>query len=378
MPITYSIDPKLHVWVRSQRRYFLKGSILKERIARLEALGFEWDPHTALWEENFSKLEAFSAHYGHSDVPREYNDFQLATWVGSQRSFYAKGTLTQDRINRLEKLGFKWNIRHSIWDQNFNKLVSYKNQHSHCRVPYSYTDDPDLGRWVVLQRARRDKLSQESIEKLNLLGFEWSPIDTDWEQNYSLVKDFYALNGHCNISPKDIGFSKKLQIWINHQRKLYSKKKLPADHIAKLEAICIQLIPQKKNAWNINFERLVRFKEKFCHDRVSPIEDFKLHTWIQNQRSLYINNKLSPERILKLNSIAFTWNQRKADWEENFDKLLIFKNQYNHCRVPQVYKNDHKLGIWVNSQRQNYAKGKLPQEYISKLDEIGFEWKLRG
>jgi superfamily II DNA or RNA helicase len=369
---------KLHRWVRTQRRCFVRGNISKDRQEILEDLGFTWDSHEDIWEENFQKLESFKAEFGHCEAPRDWNDIKFATWVRSQRGDYTKKVISQDRINRLEKLGFKWNIRHSIWDHNYNKLVSYKNQHAHCRVPYSYTHDPDLGRWVVLQRARRDKISQEHIEKLNLLGFEWSPIDTDWEQNYSLVKDFYALNGHCNISPKDIGFSKKLQLWINHQRKLYSKKKLPADHIAKLEAICIQLIPQKKNAWNINFVRLVRFKEKFSHHRVSPIEDFKLHTWIQNQRSLYINNKLSPERILKLNSIAFTWNQRKADWEENFDKLLIFKNQYNHCRVPQVYKNDHKLGSWVNSQRQNYAKGKLPQEYISRLDEIGFEWKLRG
>ena len=91
VPITYTDEPKLHSWVRSQRRYFLIGSISKVRIARLEVLRFEWDPHTALWEENFGKLQVFKAEHGHCRVTRIHKDPQLATWVGSQRSFFRSG-----------------------------------------------------------------------------------------------------------------------------------------------------------------------------------------------------------------------------------------------------------------------------------------------
>jgi hypothetical protein len=33
---------------------------------------------------------------------------QLGRWVGSQRSKYRKGKLSEDRIKRLEDIGFVW------------------------------------------------------------------------------------------------------------------------------------------------------------------------------------------------------------------------------------------------------------------------------
>jgi hypothetical protein len=46
------------------------GKITPERIARLEAIGFEWDPQKAQWNQMFEKLQTFAADLGHCKVPK--------------------------------------------------------------------------------------------------------------------------------------------------------------------------------------------------------------------------------------------------------------------------------------------------------------------
>jgi hypothetical protein len=40
----------------------------------------------------------------------------------------------------------------------------------------------------------------------------------------------------------------------------------------------------------------------------------------------------------------------------------------------QKYKLNPALGNWVQHQRQNKKNGKLLEEEIAKLDDIGFAW----
>lgn len=67
-----------------------KAKITKERIDRLEQLGFEWDPQQAQWEQMFEKLKAFWREKGHCGVPKGYSvDPNLANWVRNQRLEFA-------------------------------------------------------------------------------------------------------------------------------------------------------------------------------------------------------------------------------------------------------------------------------------------------
>jgi hypothetical protein len=43
VPTESSENPELGTWVGNQRKAFRKGKLSAERVARLEALGFEWD-----------------------------------------------------------------------------------------------------------------------------------------------------------------------------------------------------------------------------------------------------------------------------------------------------------------------------------------------
>jgi hypothetical protein len=101
----------LAIWINMQRRLYSKGSLLSERVAKLENLGFAWDTFEAAWQQNFDDLKAFKIEHGHCRVPQDYApNNQLGTWVGTQRQFRATGKLSPERIAKLQALGFEWKI----------------------------------------------------------------------------------------------------------------------------------------------------------------------------------------------------------------------------------------------------------------------------
>ena len=103
----------------------------EDRIARLEAIGFEWSvkkPYREKvpWESRFKELKQYKKKHGTCHVPHVKSGAhkQLADWVTYQRSGYSefikarqagKPTvncrgMTEDRIARLEKIGFEWSF----------------------------------------------------------------------------------------------------------------------------------------------------------------------------------------------------------------------------------------------------------------------------
>ena len=101
-------DYRLGGWVSKQRN---KSILAPERVQRLDKIGFVWDPLTADWEEGFAALKLFQERLGHCRVPWNHKegDHGLGIWVSNQRA--KKATLTKERVQRLDKVGFVWDAR---------------------------------------------------------------------------------------------------------------------------------------------------------------------------------------------------------------------------------------------------------------------------
>ena len=102
-------DYKLGQWVSRQRQN--QTNLTAERLQRLDEIGFIWDPVTADWEEGFAALEVFKKREGHCRVPAVHKegDHNLGNWVRVQRN--NKANLTAERVQRLDEIGFVWNVR---------------------------------------------------------------------------------------------------------------------------------------------------------------------------------------------------------------------------------------------------------------------------
>ena len=152
----------------------IKDSLSPERKQRLDALGLVWDPLTAQWEQGFSKLQQFKEREGNCRVHlgHKEGDFNLGSWVSVQRN--TKDIMPPERIERLNALGFIWDVLTARWEQGFSKLQQFKEREGNCRVPNVHKEgDFNLGAWVSSQRTKKDKLTPERLERLNALGFVW-------------------------------------------------------------------------------------------------------------------------------------------------------------------------------------------------------------
>ncbi len=165
-------------WVGKQRTDRRRDELGKERIQRLEALGFVWDPFAEDWEQGFAALEAFKLREGHIRVPAKHQEsgIMLGAWVGTQRNEFRKGELASERIQRLEELGFVWDVLAEAWEQGFAALEAFKQREGHLRVPRTLRESGlGLGGWVRRQRQafRKGELASERIQRLEELGFPW-------------------------------------------------------------------------------------------------------------------------------------------------------------------------------------------------------------
>ncbi|MGO9244115.1 MAG: helicase associated domain-containing protein [Verrucomicrobiia bacterium] len=166
----------LTMWVRIQRRHLRRGLLQPAQEARLDGLGFDWDPKSSDWTRRFEELQRFRARYGHCRVPLRWKATPaLGRWVHYMRERAKQHQLSPERKRQLDALGFDWNRRHPTWEEMFAELRRFHACYGHCRVSNNRVENRRLARWVQKQRARRRKqtLLPERRAKLDSVGFTW-------------------------------------------------------------------------------------------------------------------------------------------------------------------------------------------------------------
>ena len=206
------------------------------------------------------------------NVPTNYKSkdgMALGRWVNNQRSAKAKGTLKDDREQRLIGAGLKWSVLASnSWNEMLQELSIYiKDQHRQGKVwdgnvPTNYQiksrpdggfngEDKNLGRWVNRQRSlyQSGKLRKERKIQLEGVGLKWSMLaTTSWDGMYDTLKEYAEqqikkLSGEkwdgnvpANYRTGD-NPPRALGRWVNRQRSAFAKKKLKNEFVEKLNVL---------------------------------------------------------------------------------------------------------------------------------------------
>jgi len=117
---------------RTQHRFLRQGkssTMNPDRIQQLRSIGFEFSIAKTVptpWEERLAQLQAYQKEHGDCNV-KQYcaeSPAGLGNWCLEMRRHYAKGSLSQDRVDRLEALGFKWKLR----DRRNDNRVKKRNE----------------------------------------------------------------------------------------------------------------------------------------------------------------------------------------------------------------------------------------------------------
>ena len=426
-----SAPDSLGHWLAEQRKAHRAGRLRREHFQRLEALGVVFDDLSAArlaqwmdrerrWNERFAQLVAFKKHCGHCDVPCHWRKDRLfGQWVSSQRDLRKKGRLSQERINRLDELGFRWLARRhrdappqsfqpgvsatdQLWDSMFEALLQYKKEQGHCNVRPEDGLKGRLYKWVTKQRmdARKHLLREDRRRRLEEVGFLWrghNPQWDNWDKRFAQLVAFQKRCGHCDVPchwRKDRFFGQ----WVSSQRDLRKKGRLSQERINRLDELGFRwlarchrdALPQSfqpgvsatDQLWDSMFEALLHYKKEHGQCNVRPEDGLKgrLYKWVTRQRTDARKDRLREDRRRRLDEVGFLWrghNPQWNNWDKRYAQLVAFKKRFGHCDVPCHWRKDRFFGQWVSSQRNLRKKGRLSQERIDRLDQIGFRWLAR-
>lgn len=124
------------------------------------------------------------------------------------------------------------------WEEMFKALDAFRKENGHCQVQANYSKNLPLGRWVAMQRYRRKigEMAQAQIDRLDKLGFVWSPTDVGWERMYEKLVQFKRAQGHCDVPsvwPKD----PRLASWVANQRHRRKTGTLLPERAKRMDAL---------------------------------------------------------------------------------------------------------------------------------------------
>lgn len=315
-----------------------------------------------LWEEKFAKMELFKKIYGHVSVPyisstgkfdvppvllnpettRDGNEQKLSDddikslsrWLKHQRQKFhdvqegkvAAGQALEVRFRRLMDIGLDLRMlqsddgrptssrdmtkvkeyRNHVWETRYKELCDYVEKHGHANVPAADKENPQLARWVGVQRdsyrlrkrqleesqpmtnihlakiaskkptvpVRINALTDERIELLQRVKFEFSFHDNRWGDKLNDLIAFKEKKGHVRVRHSD---NKQLYEWLTRQRNLFrdymqgnimSGNTMNSERIASLERI-------DGFKWNYVFEPVSAQALKSTIERAEKGHDYK-------------------------------------------------------------------------------------------------------
>jgi len=192
VPRTYE-DQSLVMFVcnqRNQYRRLLKNrqnSVTDERLQQLKEVGFVFRVESP-WDDYYERLCQFRDVHGHANVPVNHTDTSLASFVYQQRNLYRllkqgkKKTMTPEKIEKLERIGFAWNTNEARWMQRLGELKKFIAEHGHCNLPPNHRAFPQLGMWLWTQRrnykrlqaGEKNTMTEQRIKLLEEAGIELS------------------------------------------------------------------------------------------------------------------------------------------------------------------------------------------------------------
>ena len=381
------------------------------------------------WDMMYELAKKYYEYHGNLKIPCSFktingyesdeNGYNLGVWINTQRLSYKKGTLSEDRIEKLKEIGMIFeDVHKDTWNKMYELAKKYYEHYGNLKISRSFKTingyeaeekGYKLGVWITTQKTNYNKsiLSENKIKKLEEIGMIFENAYEDaWNKMYELAKKYYEYYGDLKIPQKfktingyesdENGYN--LGFWISNQRVKYKNDTLFEDKIKKLEKIGMTFKNINDDTWNKMYELAKKYYEHYGNLKIP--RSFKtlngydvdekgcnLGLWIGTQKANYKKGSLLEDKIKKLEKIGMIFENVNDDtWNMMYELAKKYYEHYGNLIIPRSFKTvdgyevdekGYKLGVWISTQRFSYKKGTLFEDRIKKLEEIGMMWNIR-
>jgi hypothetical protein len=282
----------------------------------------------------------------------------------------------QDETREITELFGSIAFQLTAWEEIYDRMKTFFKLNGHCRPAPSNCSDEQLMYWVTRQRKKYNNglLSADRIQKLNAINFDWNYHQNNWDIMFNELASYRSAHGHCRI-PSHTKNVSKLASWVLTQRKDYREGKISPERIKRLEQLNFSWNPMEED-FNKMFRLFESYIEEYGNCRVNYKTHKKLFSWLSSRRADFRLNRLSKEKVERLNALDSKWSIDYSEelWNNNFMELMEYHEEFGHCDASATQRKYASLGAWVSDQRTKYRKGELSHEQIKKLEALNFRW----
>ena len=316
---------------------------------------------------------------------------KLATWTSHQMSNYKKNVYIMTNLDiraewesTLKKYAEYFMVGEEAWFSTHKIVCDYMDRHK--KSPSSNDKNPEiknLGSWVSNQKANYTKHIR--IMANRVIRAEWETTLEKyaeylvvnyyevWRSTNKNVCDYMDKNKKRPTEDDKDPVIKKLGSWVSNQKNNYKKNVyimtnsiIRAEWESTLKKYA-EYFMVGEEAWfsthKIVCDYMDRHKKSPSSNDKNP-DIKKLGCWISHQKKNYAKNI----QIMKISDIRAKWEatlEKYAEYLEVGDEAWHSTNKNvcdymdkNEKRPTEDDKNPSikKLGIWVSTQKKNYAK----------------------
>lgn len=177
---------KIGRWIDSQRTAYKNNKLEETQISLLEGIGIIWNMEENQWLTQYHLLTEYYKKNGHINLKvfEKYKGSNLGKFLSHQREAFNAGTMSSERLEMLNMIGFNKNIEVSksvnhinddLWLMKYNILKNYYNENGNINIPFDYIlYDVKIGKFIADQRYlyRTGNLLNERYLLLKEIGFD--------------------------------------------------------------------------------------------------------------------------------------------------------------------------------------------------------------
>jgi len=330
-----------------------------------------------------------------SKKPKRNGADKLRRWMADQRAEYKqyqlgqKSSMTEEKIARLQRIDFDWDTaplpigRPRVRDEDMaadSAAAAGDGAGGFNRAPRGTLTEDDKRKAKHMRKRPPKPLTPAK--------------KADWDRLHGLYQAFREENGHGNVNTTE---KNELAKWVSKQRYEYKLLKedkhslLTTSQLMKLQDADFNFAPRGSSymSWSERIDMLRAWKDANGHLKI-PVNDPELGSFVKAQREAHRRRMIgdttamTDERYNDLLELGFVFEAGKRHtaprgptktWEERFQDLMAYRDEYGHCSVPQHYPG---LGYWVHAQRNGYRmlregkKTAMTAEKALKLADASF------